>query len=67
MLVPVPMVLFVAKVHQLPVSLYLHVAVMVCVSVSVHIMYSGGVVLTPIAPLYGSAPVCVGGLFIVSL
>ena len=68
MLVPVAMVVFVfANCVHVPVLLLHHVAVMVCVSVSVHTTYSVGVGHTLVWPLVGAGLFCVGILLVVKL
>ena len=61
MLVPVLMlVLVVANCVHVPLLLLIHVAVIVFPSVSVQLVYSVGVGHTPVCPLVGLAPFCVG-------
>ena len=68
MLVPVVMLVLVSPncVH-VPDELLHHVAVMVWLSASLAIVYSVGLVHIPVCVLLGDCPVCVGGLFSVSV
>ena len=64
MFVLLVMVLFVAKVHQFPDSLYLHVAFMVsAVLLSLHMMYRLGVGHILFCVFVGAGPVWYGAWF----
>ena len=66
MFVPVLMLLLVANwFHVSAVLLLHHVAVIVSLSLSVHMTYRSGVVLIPVLVLLGASPVCVGSWFFV--
>ena len=65
MLVLLLMVLFVAKVHHWFEVLYLQVAVMVCVLLSVQFTYSVGDVCMLFVVLVGASLCCHGGWFVV--